>query len=288
MTQLVVSGIAVGSLYSLMALSLVLIYKVADIVNFAQGEIAMFSTFISFALLRAYDTPLPIAAMGAIVSAAVISVVAERVTIRPVLERPEAHAIIVTVGLFLILNAGAGGVFGSDPQGYPSLVTFDPIRVGSVTIPPNELVIIVVVSILMAGLWALFKFTRLGVAMRATQQSHRAARLMGIEVGRIFSLTWALAGVLAALSGMLIAPITGLSPQMMVPMLLNGLAAAVIGGFGSIVGAVLGGLLLGVSETLIGAYISLNLQEAVTFGAIILVLIVRPQGLFPGTHKRKV
>jgi branched-chain amino acid transport system permease protein len=271
-----------------MALSLVLVYKVVDIVNFAQGEVAMFSTFISFALLRTYDTPLPIAAIAAIVSAAVISVVAERVTIRPVLDRPEAHAIIVTVGLFLILNAGAGGVFGSDPQGYPSLVTIAPIRVGNVTIPPDELVIIVVVSILMAGLWALFKFTRLGVAMRATQQSHRAARLMGIEVGRIFSLTWALAGVLAALTGMLIAPITGLSPQMMVPMLLNGLAAAVIGGFGSIVGAVIGGLLLGLSETLIGAYISLNLQEAVTFGAIILMLIVRPQGLFPGTHRRKV
>lgn len=288
MLQLIVSGIAIGSLYSLMALSLVLVHKVMHIINFAQGEIAMFATFVSFVLLQTYGAPLPIAGTCAVLFAATISVVAERVIIRPILHRPEAHAIIVTVGLFLVLNASAGWVFGNRPQGYPSLTSLGPIRLGSATISPDLFVIVVVASIIMVGLWALFRFTRLGIAMRATQQNRYAARLMGINTDRIFSLTWVLAGVLAALTGMLFAPITGLSPQMMVPMLIGGLAAAVIGGFDSFIGAAVGGVLLGVSEALIGGYLSLNLQEALTFVAIILMLVIRPQGLFGTVRRRPV
>jgi len=288
MQQLVLSGLATGSLYALMALSLVLVYKSMGIVNFAQGEIAMFATFISFELLHAHVS-VWLSLLAAIAFAAALSAVLEAAVIRPILNRPEAHAVIATVGLFLVLNAGAGWAFGSDPKGYPSVLALPSVQLSSVAVisGPQLGVVVVTVAVLLLMV-ALFPYSKLGMAMKACQQDRRAAALMGVRVGYIYLVTWALAGALAAVVGILTAPLTGLSPQMMVPILINGLAAAVVGGFGSLPGAVLGGLLLGVGEALIGGYFSLNLQVAATFGAILVVLILRPQGLFAAASSRRV
>lgn len=289
MQQLLVSGLATGSLYALMALSLVLVHKAMGMVNFAQGEIAMFATFISYALLQHAHLPPWLALLTAVVVAAAGSALLERSVIRPVLGRPEAHVVIVTVGLFLVLNAVAGWVFGADPRGYPSVLGLPSLRVtGSAVVSGPQLTIVGATVVILVLLGVLFRYTKVGMAMRASQQDSRTAGLMGVRVGVIFSLTWALAGGLAAATGVLTAPLTGLSPQMMVPILVNGLAAAVVGGFGSFPGAVIGGLLLGVGEALIGGYVSLNLQVAGTFAAIIVILIVRPQGLFATKTGRRV
>lgn len=288
MLELVVLGLAAGSVYSLLALSLVLVDKTSGVVNFAQGEIAMFATFVSFYLLTSGGVAALPAVLAAVATAVAIALLVERFTIRPILHRPEAHAVIMTAGIFLILNAGAGWAFGSVPRGYPTLLDIGALRIGGFTIPPPQLLTLVTTAVLCLALWALFRFTRLGLAMRATQQNRRAAMLMGVRVGTVFSATWALGGVLAAIAGILIAPITGLSPQFMVPVLVSALAAAVIGGFGSVEGAVLGGLLLGVAQVLVGSYLSLNFQEAVTFAVIIAILVTRPQGLLGTTRQRPV
>jgi len=289
MQQLIVSGLATGSLYALMALGLVLVYKSMGIINFAQGEIAMFATFISYELLQNARVAAWLSLLVAVVFAAALSAAVERTVIRPVLDRPEAHAVIVTVGLFLVLNAGAGWVFGSDPRGYPSAFALPSVHVtGTAVVSGPQLVVVVTTAIVVALLAALFRYTKLGMAMKACQQDSRAAALLGVRVGSIYTVTWALAGVLGAVGGVLTAPLSGLSPQMMVPILVNGLAAAVVGGFGSLTGAVIGGLLLGVGEALIGGYFSLNLQVAGTFAAVILILIIRPQGLFATATGRRV
>jgi branched-chain amino acid transport system permease protein len=287
--QLLVSGLATGSLYALMALSLVLVHKAMGRVNFAQGEIAMFSTFVSYVLLEKLMVSPLLALLVAIAFGAALSAVVERTVIRPILGRPEAHAVIVSVGVFLMLNAGAGWAFGADPQGYPSVIELPSIKVTSAAVISGPQVLVIVTTIVVVGLLVgLFRYTKLGMAMRASHQDSRAAGLMGVRVGFIYTITWVFAGVLAAVTGMLTAPMTGLSPQMMVPLLVNGLAAAVVGGFGSLPGAVVGGLLLGVAEALIGSYASLNYQVAGTFAAIILVLILRPQGLFATATGRRV
>jgi branched-chain amino acid transport system permease protein len=289
MQQLLVSGLATGSLYALMALSLVLVHKAMGRVNFAQGEIAMFSTFISYVLLENVLASRLLALLMAIVFGAALSAAIERTVIRPILGRPEAHAVIVTVGLFLMLNAGAGWAFGADPQGYPSVIELPPLRVTDAAVVSGSQLLVIVTTIAVVALLAgLFRYTKLGLAMRACHQDSRAAGLMGVRVGSIYTITWVLAGVLAAITGTLTAPMTGLSPQMMVPILVSGLAAAVVGGFGSLPGAVVGGLLLGVAEALIGSYASLNYQVAGTFAAILLILILRPQGLFATAAGRRV
>jgi branched-chain amino acid transport system permease protein len=287
--QLIVSGLATGSLYALMALSLVLVHKTMGRVNFAQGEIAMFSTFISYVVMENLMASKVLALLVAIVFGAALSAAVERTVIRPILGRPEAHAIIVSVGLFLMLNAGAGWAFGADPHGYPSAVDLPSIKVTSAAVVSGPQLLVIVTTIVVVALLAgLFRYTGLGMAMRASHQDSRAAGLMGVRVGFIYTITWVFAGVLAAVTGVLTAPMTGLSPQMMVPILVNGLAAAVVGGFGSLRGAVVGGLLLGVAEVLIGSYASLNYQVAGTFAAIILILILRPQGLFATATGRRV
>ena len=289
MQQLIVSGIATGSLYALMALGLVLVHKGMGVVNFAHGEVAMFSTFVAFWLMLTQGAPTLVAALAAMAFAALVSIVIQRALLRPVLDRPEAHAIIMTVGLFLIFNTGAGWIFGADPRGFDPILPMPSLRITSAAVVSGpQLLIIVTTAIVLALLATLFRATKLGLAMRATQQDARTASLMGVRIGYIYAVTWAIAGLLGAVTGVLTAPLTGLSPQMMVPMLVNGLAAAVIAGFDNLPGVVAGGLILGVGEALIGGYISLNLQVAATFAAIMVILVVRPHGLFSTARTRRV
>lgn len=286
--QLVVSGLALGSIYALLALSLVLINKATDVVNFAQGEMAMFGTFICFTLLSKVGIPLPVVLMLAAPVGALIGVVTERVTMGPLQSAPPVNALIATIGLWMIFHHGAGWVWGYDPVRFPSLFSSNPIDILGARVAENSLGIIGVSLLVVALLYAFFEYTRAGIAMRAASMNRRAAQLMGVNVERVSLFAWGLASAISVVSGLLIAPLTFLDFEMMFAVLLKAFAGAILGGFNSLPGAVVGCLVIGVLENLFGAYVSSAFKDTFAFGIIIAVLMVRPQGLFTRRIAKKV
>jgi branched-chain amino acid transport system permease protein len=286
--QLVVSGLALGSIYALLALSLVLINKATDIVNFAQGEMAMFGTFICFGLLTQTRLPLAAVLVLAIPVGALLGGLTERVAIRPLRSAPPVNALIATIGLWMIYHHGAGWIWGYDPVRFPSLFSPDPVNLLGARVAQNALGIIGVALLMMALLYLYFEYTRSGIAMRAVSMNRRAAQLMGVNVSRVSLTAWALASAISVVSGFLIAPLTFLDFEMMFAVLLKAFAGAILGGFNSLPGAVVGCLVIGVLENLFGAYVSTAFKDTFAFGVIILVLMFRPQGLFTRHIAKKV
>jgi branched-chain amino acid transport system permease protein len=286
--QLVVSGLALGSIYALLALSLVLINKATNIVNFAQGEMAMFGTFICFGLLTQTRLPLAAVLVLAIPVGALLGGLTERVAIRPLRSAPPANALIATIGLWMIYHHGAGWIWGYDPVRFPSLFSPDPINLLGARVAQNALGIIGVALLVMALLYLYFEYTRSGIAMRAVSMNRRAAQLMGVNVTRVSLTAWALASAISVVSGFMIAPLTFLDFEMMFAVLLKAFAGAILGGFNSLPGAVVGCLVIGVLENLFGAYVSTAFKDTFAFGIIILVLMFRPQGLFTRQIAKKV
>jgi len=278
--QLLISGLALGSIYALLALALVLIHKATDVVNFAQGEMATFSTFIAFTLLQTTNLPLPIVLLVGFPIGFLTAAVTERIVIHPLIGTPPVNILIVAIGLFTILNNGTGWIWGFDPFTFPSLLPKDPFELMGARVSPNSLGIIGISFLLMGGLFLFFEYTREGIAMRAASMNRRAAELMGIRVSRVSTMSWALAGGIGMVSGMLVAPILFLDFEMMVSILIKAFAAAILGGFNSLPGSVLGGLLIGVLENFFGAYISSTFKDSFAFFIIIVVLMFRPAGLF--------
>ena len=286
--QLVVSGLALGSIYALLALSLVLINKATNIVNFAQGEMAMFGTFICFGLLTQTRLPLAAVLVLAIPVGALLGALTERVAIRPLRSAPPTNALIATIGLWMIYHHGAGWIWGYDPVRFPSLFSPDPINLLGARVAQNALGIIGVALLIMALLYLYFEYTRSGIAMRAVSMNRRAAQLMGVNVTRVSLTAWAVASAISVVSGFLIAPLTFLDFEMMFAVLLKAFAGAILGGFNSLPGAVVGCLVIGVLENLFGAYVSTAFKDTFAFGIIILVLMFRPQGLFTRQIAKKV
>lgn len=286
--QNVAGGLAVGSIYALAALGLVLIYKTTDVVNFAQGEMAMVSTFATYVLLTAYDLPYALSVLLALLFAGVLGALIERFIMRTVRQAPVLSQVIVTLGLFMILNGLAGLYFGYDPLSFPRALDGAPLVVGGVFFSPDSLLILGVAVGLALALYLFLKRSMTGVALRATAQKLEIARLMGVPVDRVFGLAWAMAAVLGAVAGILVAPKTALDPHFMGDVTVKSFAAAVLGGFDSLPGAVVGGLLLGVLENLVAGYISTAWKTAFAFGMILLVLVVRPTGLMGSVKCRKV
>jgi branched-chain amino acid transport system permease protein len=286
--QQIVSGLATGSLYALAALGLVLIYKTSDVVNFAQGEMAMLSTFVSFTFLNGLHLPYPVSFLLALIFAAAFGLAVERVLMRPVQKAPVLNQIILTLGLYLAFRGIAGMIWGYTPASYPTALPDDPINLGGIILTANQVLILVIAIILMLIFYWVFKKTLIGLAMRAASQNIQTAELMGIRVGSVFSMTWAIGAVLGAVAGMLIAPITFIDPNMMSEVIIIAFASAVLGGFTSLPGAVLGGLIIGVLENFIATYISAELKSAILFLLIILVLYVRPSGILGTKYVKKV
>ena len=278
--QLVVSGLALGSIYALLALSLVIINKATDVVNFAQGEMAMLGTFASFAILSVVKLPLVLVMLVAFPLGLAFGALVERLAIRPLAGGPPINALIATIGLFLVFHHLAGWIWGYDPYRFPSLFSPEPVVVADAKISQASLGILAVSLSVMAALYLFFEHTRLGIAMRAASMNRRAARLMGVNVGRVSMTAWGLATGISLVAGMLVAPLTFLDFEMMVIVLLKAFAGAILGGFNSLPGAVVGCLVIGVLENLFGAYISTAFKDAFAFGIIVLVLMVRPAGLF--------
>ena len=286
LVHVVVSGLATGSVYALMALALVIIYNATRTLNFAQGEMLMVSTFVAWTALGA-GLPLLVSVLVAVAAAAVLAFAVERLVIRRTISATHWDVLIVTLGLSLVLRAGAGVVWSHDEFPFPSFFPVAPIALGPVRLAPVSLGIIGAALALMAVLYALFTWTRLGRAMRAVAQNPRAARLMGISVERVYSVSWVLAAVVGAVAGVLIAPVVFLSSTMGL-VVINGFTAAVIGGFGSMPGAVAGGMLLGVLENLAPLYLPAGIRYSVPFLVLILILVLRPAGLLGRVERRKV
>jgi branched-chain amino acid transport system permease protein len=289
--QQVISGIASGSLFAILALALVLIYRSTSVLNFAQGEMAMFTTFIAWTFMTRMDFWLAFF-LGLLVAAA-IGAALERLVLRPVEEAPVLNAVIVTLGLFTLFNGLALWIWGSQPKGFGPFSIFkgSPFCAGEVCIGRLNVGILVVAVIIMALLFVLFQRTRLGLAMRATAQNRIASRLVGIPVGRMLSIGWGLSAAVGAVAGVLVAQNLGLTNFTLFPVLLFAFAAAVLGGLDSPVGAVFGGLAIGVIKNLAGTYVPSdvgNVDTALAFAVIVLVLMVRPTGLFGRRVVRRV
>ena len=286
--QQVVSGLSAGCLYALAALGLVLIYRTMDIVNFAHGEMAMVSTFMAHTLLVRLGLSYIPAALGAIIFAFIFGMAVERVFLRPIQGGPLISLMIMTLGLFMVFNGAAGWVWGFDPVSFPRAVSGRPIWLGDLIITRDSILVLAVTIAMALALYVVLRFTMAGIAIRATSQNSRAARLMGVPVPKVYALTWGISAVLGAVAGILIAPTTFLSPSMMAEVQIKAFTAAVLGGFSSLPGAVVGGLLLGVLENLVAGYISTELKSTFAFALIVVVLFIRPSGLLGTPPKRKV
>jgi len=287
LAQQIISGLATGSLYALAALGLVLIFKTSDVVNFAQGEMAMFGTFFAFTLLTTAGLPYWGAFILALVFAALFGAAIERVVLRPLSKAPLISVLIATLGLFQIINGVAGWIWGYELQPFPAAVSGAPIAFAGIIFTLQNLLNMGVALLVMLGFFLLFKYSILGIAMRAVAENRVAAKLMGVPTDRVLAITWGLGGVLAATAGILTAPVTNLDINMMASLQIKAFTAAVLGGFTSLPGAVIGGLTLGVLENLVGQ-VNSQLQTPFAFGLIVLVLVVRPGGLLGTIQRKKV
>jgi branched-chain amino acid transport system permease protein len=288
--QQVVSGLATGGIYASLALALVMIYQATDVVNFAQGEMAMFSTYLAWTMLDA-GIAYWWAFLATVAIAFVGGIAIQRVLIRPVEGKPILTIVIVTLGLLVIANSVAGWIWTYVQKPFPSPFPKTPLRIGGVVFGAHDMGEIAVTLVMLVLLFLFFRFTPLGLAMRAAAQNPVSSRLVGIRVGWMLALGWGLAAVFGAVAGMMVAPILTLEPNMMGGIQLYAFAAATLGGFTSPGGVVLGGFLVGVVENLVGTYvhfIGTELKLTVALAMIIGVLLVRPSGLFGRAHVRRV
>jgi branched-chain amino acid transport system permease protein len=288
--QQTVAGLAQGAIFGSLALALVLIYRATEVINFAQGEMAMASTFIAYQLILwglSYWT----AFVATLAISFVFGVVIQLAIIRPVQHRSVIAVVIVTVGLFILIDGLVTWKWGADLKFMPAPFGNQVYHVGSVVFSRQDLGVLIVsiVSVILLGV--LFRFTKLGLGMRAAALRPAAASLVGVRVNAMLAIGWGLAASLGAVAGMMTEPSQFLQPTMMQPILLYAFAAAVLGGLESPVGAVIGGLLLGVFLNLIGQYIGFATSELrlpIAFGVLLIVLLVKPNGLFGRKQVRRV
>jgi branched-chain amino acid transport system permease protein len=286
----VISGVAAGGIYASLALALVLIYRAMGLINFAQGEFAMFTAFICFALLDGLQLPYALAVIITVVLGAAAAFAIERLLVRPFERGGPLVIVIVTLALFQIANSVAGFVWGYSPRSFPSPFPAKPIDLGGILISIQDAAIIGVSLLTLLALYVLFNRTKLGLAMRAAALYPEVSALLGIPTGLMLGLGWGLATAVGAMSGILVAPRILLEPNMMQSVIIYAFAAAVLGGIDSPIGAVVGGVLLGVLLALIGAYVPsmADLRLALSLLLIVVLLVVRPSGLFGQHAARRV
>ncbi len=290
--QFTLSGIVFGMIYAAVALSLVLIWRGTRVLNYAQGGMAMFTTYIAIEVI--YRTGSYWAGFViALAAGLALGAVCQLTVIRPTMNKPPLNAVIVTIGLLILLEGLAGILFGGQPRSFPAAFSITGLRIGTTPIGVSHFDVFVVIAVLVTtlALAVMFKYTAAGLRMRAAAFNATIARLSGIRVARVLTIGWALAGLLGALAGVLVSPSTFLDPNSMDTIFVFGFTAAVIGGLDSPVGAVVGGLLLGLALSYVGGYLGSkgsSLTSLVAFGILILVLMVRPGGLFSTAAVRRV
>ena len=287
--QLIVSGLANGCVYGLIALGFVLVYKAAEQVNFAQGDLMMLGAFVAVGLAnKAYlGLPFWLACIGAIAAVAAVGWLLERAVLRHVFGQSQLAVVILTIAIGFVLRFVAGTVWGHEPQVLESPLAGVHRTFGAVVLGIDEVAVVVVTVVLTGVLYAFFSRTKLGVAMQASSQNQLAAYYMGIPVKRIHGLAWALAGATAAVAGILFASKGSIDPNTGF-LGIKAFAAAVIGGFGSLPGALAGGLIVGLVEQLAARHVASGYSQVAPYAVMLLVLLARPHGLFSQVHGKKV
>ncbi len=283
------NGIANGMVYALLALALVLIYRATRIINFAQGAAGMLTTFIAFSLLgRGFGYWW--AFVLVLVIGFAIGAVTERVLIRPLHGKSELNPVIVTIGLLVVFEGLAGAIYGNASRGFPAAFSQRGLRVGTTSISFShfDLFILLIVLAVMVGTLVLFRFTTLGLRMRASAFARETARLLGVRVGRLLTLGWGLAGIAGSLAGLLVAPTSSFGPYYMDLILVYGFTAAVIGGLESPVGALVGGLISGLCISYVGGYLGSGLEPLGALVLLMVALMARPEGIFARPQARRV
>jgi branched-chain amino acid transport system permease protein len=286
--QQILAGLASGGIYACMALAVVMIYQAIDHLNFAQGEMAMFSTFIAWQLLQ-WGLPFWLAFLVTIPVSFVAGVAIERIVFKPIENAPVLSHVAVFIALFAILNSLAGFIWDFSIKPFPSPFGSSPFFGGLLS--AHQLGMIGVTLFVLVFLYVFFRYTRIGLAMRAAAGNPVSARLVGIRVSWMVALGWGMAAAIGAIAGMLIAPVVFLEPNMMTSILLYGFAGAVLGGLTSPGGAVVGGFAIGIMENLAGTYIPVvgsELKLTIALVVIVVVLIFRPGGLFGRTAVQRV
>jgi|SRR5580693_238785 branched-chain amino acid transport system permease protein len=284
--QLALSGLSIGSIYALVGLALVLPFKASGIVNFAQGEIVTFGAYLAL-ILSGLGLPYLAVVPLVLVGAAMFGMATERLLIRPIANQPEFTLVIVTFAIGFVIKAAIRLHWQDNTFSIDAPFVGPPLVLGALRLNPAYLVFILSTVVVVAALFLFFGYSKFGKAMRATALDPIAAKLMGIRIGSVFSAAWALSTMLGAFVGLLLAPVIGINPEIG-HLILKGLVAAVIGGFSSLGGAVVGGLLLGLLETYAGAFIGATFKNLVPFGVLILLLLLRPQGLAGASSVRRV
>jgi len=287
--QFTLGGISFGMVYAAIALSLVLIWRGTRILNYSQGAMAMFTTYIAFTVIG-HTGNYWAGFAAALAAGLVLGAVIERTVIRPVENKPPLNAVVVTIGLLVFLEGLAGIIYGGQYRSFPPAFSITGLHAGSLAlgISLNDVFVAAAVLAAALGLAVLFRFTSAGLRLRAAAFNTYAARLLGVRVGRMFTLGWALAGLIGALAGVLVSPDTFLYPASMDSIFVLGFTAAVIGGLDSPVGAVVGGLILGVALNYVGGYLGANLVPIFGLAALIVILMLRPTGLFATSTGRQV
>jgi branched-chain amino acid transport system permease protein len=286
--QVLVSGVSTGSIYAMVALGLVLLYRTTNILNFAHGDIATLTTFLAFVMLNALGLPYALTFALTLLSALVIGGLVYFGLVKPAKNQSPLGLLILTLGLALALGGFNAVVFGTDNKIIPPLMTDRLLRLGGTSLSLLSLTTAALGLVLMGALWAVLQFSKLGLAMRAVAQREEVAKALGIPVRKTLTATWAAAATLAAAAGLLFAPASLLQPAMMLDPLSKGFVAAVLGGMTSLPGAVVGGYVLGVTELLVGTYLSLEFKASFAFLVVILVLVLRPHGLLGRPEVRRV
>ncbi|MFC5610110.1 branched-chain amino acid ABC transporter permease [Variovorax soli] len=287
--QLLLSGIAQGCIYGLIALGFVLIYKATETVSFAQGELMMLGAFSALAAMTLFGFPFWMAALFAVLVMALLGVLLEFVVIRPVLGQPQFAIVMLTIGIGYVMRGLITMVpgIGTDTHTLPVPYKDQVWKLGALVINVEQVVIVLATAVLCGLLFVMFRYSKLGIAMQASSQNQLAAYYMGIPVKRLNSLVWGLAAAVAAIAGMLLAPITFVHANMGF-IGLKAFPAAVVGGFGSLPGAIVGGLVIGVVESLAGFYLPDGFKDTAPYIVVLIMLMVKPNGLFGEKLRKKV
>lgn len=280
LTELLVSGLAVGAVYGLVAMGFAVIYKATGLLNFAQGEVAMIIAYVAWTISGTVDGNPYLVALGALVFAVLLGLAIERVVIRPMMGEPIFSMIMVTIGLAVILRASIVFIWDAVPHSFDVGVGTQLVPiVGDVQMRSGQLFVLAALLAAIAAFYVYFRWSRFGVAMRAVASDDRTALLMGISSARVQAVAWAASAVLSGIAGIMFAIINDLAPDMF-HLGLKAFPAAILGGLDSVLGSALGGLIIGVTENLAGGYISSGVKEVTGFVIIIVILMVRPFGLF--------
>jgi branched-chain amino acid transport system permease protein len=287
--EFTLGGIAVGMIYAAIALSLVLVWRGTRVLNYSQGGMAMFTTYVAWVVIR--DTGnYWLGFFAALAAGLALGAFLESTVVRPTMGKAPLNSVIVTIGLLILLEGAAGIIYGGQYRSFPAAFSVRGLKIGSFGLGISEADLFTAAAVLAAALalFLVFEYTSIGLRLRATAFSPGVSRLLGIRIGRVLTLGWALAGLFGALAGVLVTPSTFLYPNSMDAIFVLGFTAAVIGGLDSPVGAVIGGVLLGVLLSYAGGYLGSNLVLVYGLAALVLVLMIRPSGLFSGAATRRV